>query len=157
MLAVKIKWSSLLHLTELEFIPEAPKILSVSDELLQTISWLTGATGHDRKLLRCTEHGALLVADPWSLLSVVETDELYPASGSPDTFTATKPNKGILITTSTVIVKATIVRVSGGALEVIYVPANWLYWYPHIVYSITLAVVPDPAGSASYAGITAFN
>jgi len=157
MAVVKLKWSSLLNLTELEFIPAPPKVLEVSNELLQTISWLTAATGHDRKLLRCTEGGALLVADPWSLLSVVETDELYPETTSPDTFTATKTNKGVLITTSVAIVKASIVRVSGGDTEVIYVPANWLYWYPHTVYSIELAVVPDPNGSASYVGITAFN
>lgn len=157
MAVVKIKWSQLLHLTDLEFIPEAPKVLSVSDELLQTISWLTGATGHDRRLLRCTEDGALLVADPWSLLSVVETDELYPQSGTPDTFTATVANKGVVIATGAQLVKFSIVRVSGGATEVIYVAANWTYWYSHKVYSIIAATVPDPTGTASYVGITAYN
>lgn len=157
MAAVKIKWSQLLNLTELEFVPEPPKVLTVSDELLQTISWLTGATGHDRRLLRCTEDGALLVADPWSLLAVVETDELYAASGSPATFTATLANKGVLIATSTQLIKASIRRVSGGDTEVIYIPANWLYWYPHKVYDIIAAVVPDPGGTASYVGITAYN
>lgn len=155
--ARKIKWSSLLHLTELEFIPEAPKVLEISDELLQTISWLTGATGHDRRLLRCDENGALLVATPWSLLSVVETDELAAVSANPDTFTATKLNKGVLIATSTQIVKVSIKQTVGAAAEVIYMPPAWLYWYPHKVYSVEVAVVPDPGGTASYVGITAFN
>jgi len=157
MAAIKIKWSSLLNLTELDFVPEAPKILNVSDELLHTISWLTGATGHDRRLLRCTEQGALLVADACSLLSSVETDELHPSSGNPDTATASVVNKGVLIATSTEIVKASIVRSAGEDAEVVYLPPAWLYWTAHSVYSITVAVVPDPTGTASYVGITAFN
>lgn len=155
--AIKIKWSQLLNLTELEFIPEAPKVLSVSDELVQTISWLTAATGHDRRLLRCSETGALLVADAWSLLSVVETDELYAQEGSPDTFTATVPNKGVLIATSTQIVKVSIRRVSGGDTEVMYIPPAWAFWYPHKVYDIIATIVPDPGGTDNYVGITAYN
>lgn len=155
--AFKIKWSTLLHLTELEFEPEAPKVLSVSDELLQAISWLTACTGHDRRLLRCTEDGALLTADAWSLLDSVETDELNPASDSPDTFTAIKANKGVLIATSTQLIKATIVRVSGGDSEVIYIPPGWLYWYSHKVYSVVVSVVPHDAAWSTYVGITAYN
>lgn len=157
MATTRIKWSSLLRLTDLEFIPEAPKILSVSDELLQTISWLTAATKEDRRLLRCDANGALLVADAWSLLSSVETDELYPQSGSADSFTATVENKGILIATSTQLVKVGFVRISGGATEWVYVPADSYYWFAHPVYSVTIHTVPDPTGTASYVGITAFN
>jgi len=157
MAAVKLQWSSLLHLTELDFIPEAPKVLQVSDELLQAISWLTAATGHDRRLLRCTEQGALLVGDGWSLLSVIESDELIVVSGSPDTFTATKPNKGVLIAIGKAIIKATFTRVQAGGTEVIYIPADTLYWYPHIVYSVACAVVPDPTGTATVVGVSAFN
>lgn len=155
--AIKLKWSQLLALTELEFVPEPPKVLQVSDELLQTISWLTGATGHDRRLLRCTEDGALLVAEPWSLLAVVETDELHPADGVPDTFTATVANKGVLIATSTQIVKISIRRVSGGDTEHFYLPPNWLYWYPHKVYDVIATVVPASGGTGSYVGITTLN
>lgn len=155
--AVKIKWSSLLNLTELEFVPAPPKVLEVSDELVQAISWLTGATGHDRRLLRCTEAGALLVADPWSLLSVVKTDKLYPESDGDKTFSTLLSNKGVLIATSTQLVKLSIRRIAGGSIEVIYVPPAWLYWYPHRIYSVNAAVVPDPNGTASYVGITVFN
>lgn len=157
MAVLKIKWSQLLNLTELEFIPEPPKVLQVSDELVQAISWLTGATGHDRKLLRCTETGALLVGDAWSLLAVVETVELYPQSGTPDSVIASVPNKGVLIATSTQLISVSIRRVVGGDIEVFYVPPAWLYWYPHKVYSVTAGVVPDPVGEASYVGVTAFN
>lgn len=157
MAAVKLKWNQLLKLTELEFIPEPPKVLKVSDELLQAISWLTAATGHDRRLLRCNEQGALLVGNAWDLLAVVESDELYPVSGGADTFTATKANKGVLIATDQRIAKLTITRVSGGDTEVVYLPPFCLYWYPHIVYSIVAAVVPDPGGTAMYVGITAYN
>ena len=155
--ATRIKWSSLLHLTELEFIPEPPKVLSVSDELLQTLSWLTACTGHDRRLLRCTEQGALLVADPWALLAEVETDELYPDDGTPDTYTATKANKGVLVASSTQLIKLTSTKVSGGDTEDIYIPPNYLYWYPHTIYRIVATVVPASGGTASYVGITAFN
>lgn len=157
MAAVRLRWSTLFNLSELEFVPEAPKQLKVSDELQQAISWLTGATGHDRKLLRCTEQGALLVADGWSNLLSVETDELYPQSASTDTYTAGVDNQGVLVATSTELVLASFVRGSGKPAEDIYIPANWEYWYPHKVYSIELHTVPDSDGTASYVGITAFN
>ncbi|MBA7708148.1 hypothetical protein ES703_117040 [subsurface metagenome] len=157
MAAIKLKWSSLLHLTELEFVPDAPKILTVSDELLQAISWLTAATGHDRRLLRCTENGALLVADPWSLMSVVEAEDLLVSSGSAKTFTRTPLNKGVLLAVATAIVKATFTRISGGTTEVIYIPPATLYWYPHPTESVLFNVVPDPNGTGTYVGVTAFN
>lgn len=157
MAAIKLKWSQLLNLTELEFIPEPPKVLSVSDELLQVISWLTAATGHDRRLLRCNEQGGLLVGNSWDLLSVVESDELYAGSGNPDTFTASLPNKGVLIATALNIGKYTITRLSGGDTEDIYIAPNQMYWYPHKVYSIVATVVPAVGGTAIYVGITAFN
>jgi len=156
-MAIKLKWSSLLHLTELEFIPEAPKVLEVSDELVQAISWLTGATGHDRRLLRCTEQGALLTADGWSLLTSVQTDELYPEPNTPDTYQPSVEHQGVLVASSTEIVRLTFVRVQGGATEDIYIPPNCLYWYPHKIYTLTVYTVPADTGTASYVGITALN
>ncbi|MBA7474040.1 hypothetical protein ES707_09387 [subsurface metagenome] len=154
--AIKLNWNSLLNLTELEFVPEPPKVLKVSDELVQAISWLTAATGHDRRLLRCTENGALLVADPWSILAEIVTDELYVINDTGDTFSTLLENKGVLIATSTGIVKLSIRRIAGGAIETIYVPPAWLYWYPHKVYSIKAESVPDDTGTESYVGITVF-
>lgn len=154
---IRIKWSTLLNLTELEFLPEPPKVLKLSDEMITTLSWLTAATGHDRKLLRCTEQGALLVGNAWDNMASVETDELYPQSGSADTFTATLGNKGVLLAVGMFMIKATFTRVSGGDTEVIYVPAKTLLFYPHTTYSVQCNVVPDPNGSAGYVGITAFN
>lgn len=151
----QIKWNSLLNISELEFIPEAPKVLKVSDELIQTISWLTGATGHDRRLLRCDENGALLVDDAWSLLAVIENDELHPADGVPDVFTATKVNKGVLVASSTMIIKASFVRVKDEAAESFYIPPGSFLWYSHSTYSVTATVVPASGGTASYVGITA--
>lgn len=153
----KIKWNDLLFLSELEFIGDVPKALVVSDELQQSISFLTGATNHDRKLLRCDENGALLVADAWSNLTEVETDELHPASTVPDTFTSTKPNKGVLVGTSLQLVYVSFVRIAGGAAEVIYIPPYYEYWYPHPTYSVTVSTVPATGGTASYVGITAFD
>jgi len=155
--AVKLKWSSLLNISDLEFVPEPPKVLSVSDELLQTISWLTGVTGHDRRLLRCDENGAILTNNGWSNLIEVESAELYPQPDSPDSAVCVCANKGVLVATSTEIIKASFVRVSGGAVEVVYIPPAWLYWYPHPSYSITATVVPASTGTASYVGVTAFN
>lgn len=157
MTAVKIKWSSLLNLTELEFIPEPPKVLEVSDELVQSISWLTAATRHDRRLLRCTENGELLVADPWSVLSEVVTDELNVVQDTGDTFSTVLDNKGVLIASSTAIVKLSIRKVAGGDIEYAYVPPAWLYWYNHKVYSVKAEPVPIGSGDESYVGITAFN
>ncbi len=157
MAAVKISWSSLFNLTELDFVPEQPKVLTMTDELRQTLSWLTGATGHDRRLLRCTDQGALLVADPWSNMAVVETDELYPQSVAADTFTASVANKGVSIATSLQLVKATITKVSGGSSGVVYVPPGWILFYPHLVYTVVVATVPGTGGTASYVGITAYN
>lgn len=155
--AIRIKWSNLLRLSELEFIPEAPKVLELTDELQQAISWLTGATREDRRLLRCDENGALLIADAWSLLNEVGTDELYPEDGEAKTYTEIPTNKGVLISTASQLVKITFVRIKAGASEDVYVPANWLYWFPHSTYSVTATCVPASDGTASYVGVTAFN
>jgi hypothetical protein len=153
----KIKWNDLLFLSEIEFEDKVPHSLLVSDELIQTISFLTGATRHDRKLLRCDDNGALLVASAWSNLVSVETDQLYPASETPDSFIATVPNKGVLVATSLQLVYVSFVRVAGGAAEVIYIPPAYEYWYPNSCYSVTVSTVPTAGGTASYVGITAFN
>lgn len=157
MTAFRIKWSSLLNISELEFIPEAPKVLTVTDELLQAISWLTGATTHDRRFLRCDENGALLTNDGWSNLAVIENGELHPDSGVPDSVVCTCPNKGVLAATSTMIIKLSFVRVQGGDAEHFYVPPASYFWYPHTTYSVTATVVPSTGGTASYIGLTAFN
>lgn len=156
MAAKKIKWINLLHLTELEFDPEEPKQLSVSDELVMSISWLTGCTKHDRKLIRCDENGALLIADAWSLLTVSENDELYPLQDQSDTTPALAENKGVLVATSTVIVKLSFIRVQGGATESVYVPPETLYWYGKSVYTVTAFLVPADSETASYVGVTTF-
>lgn len=153
----KIKWTDLLFLSEIEFIGDVPKALVVSDELQQAISFLTGATGHDRKLLRCDENGALLVASAWSNLTEVETGQLYPISSVPDTFTATVKNKGVLVGTSLQLVYAAFVQVVGGVAEYVYIPPSYEYWYPHSTYSVTVSTVPATGGTASYVGITAFD
>lgn len=157
MAVIKIKWSSLLHLTELEFIPQAPSVLSVSDELTQAISWLTGATGHDRRLIRCNELGAILTGNSWDNLVSVETAELNPESASPKTYTATVVNKGVLIATSTQLVQVDFYRVDSVDYDRVYITSNWLYFYPHKIFKVIIAVVPDPGGTASYVGVTAFN
>jgi len=156
-MAVKrLKWNSLLHLPDLQFEPEEPKQLTVTDELVMAISWLTAATKHDRKLLRCDENGALLIANAWSLLVVDENDELYPDADLPDDFITTKENKGVLVATSTQIVLLVFLRVVGGATESIYVPPETLYWYPKSVVKVTVVNVPSDGGEPSYVGITTF-
>lgn len=154
---VAIQWNNLLNLIDLEFVSTPPSNLIIGNELIQSLSWLTGATNHDRRFLRCNDQGALLVTDAWSLLTEVETDELYPQANTPDSFTKSVDNKGVLVTTSVAIAKITFVRISGGAAEDIYVPAHQWYWFGHPVYSITATVVPAAAGTESYVGITAFN
>ena len=154
---VRIKWSSLLNLTELEFEPEPPKQLSVSDELIQSLSWLTAATKHDRKFLRCDENGALLTTDAWALLNAVDEDELYPESASPKTSKTFATNKGVLIATSSVIIMIDFYQIADTVKERIYLPANCLYFYPHKTAKVIIATVPYTGGEASYVGVTAFN
>lgn len=153
----QIKWSSLLHLTELEFIPEQPKVLKISDELIQTLSWLTAATKHDRKLLRCNEQGALLVGNAWDNLTEVELDELYPQPNTPDTFTATKANKGVLAASSTEIVRLDFLKVGASLADTIYIPPAWLHFFPYPTQSVVATVVPAATGTASYVGLTGCN
>ena len=145
-----------MNLSDIEFVPGPPTELRLSDQITQTIAWLTAATRHDRRLLRCNNQGALLVGNSWDILAVVETDELYPQSASPDSFTKSVDNIGVLVTTSDEMVKAVFVRVSGGDSETIYISREAMYWYGHETYSVTLSVVPDPNGIANYCGITAF-
>jgi hypothetical protein len=155
--AYKIKWSDLLFLSELEFIGDAPKELVLTNELLQVVAFLTGATGHDRRFLRCNDNGALLVGNAWDNLVVAENDELYILDYVPDTFVATKPNKGVLVAPRQYLIKATFIRVQGGYQESIYVPPYCLFYYPHSVYSIIADCVPSGAGMNTYVGITTFN
>jgi len=157
MAVYKIKWSNLLNLSELEFLPEAPKQLSITDEVTQSISWLTACTLHDRKLLRCDENGVLLVGYPWNNLIEVQTDELLAQSTVPDTFTATVPNKGVLVASSTQMIKLSFVRFAGGDIEDVYIPANYLYWFGHSTYSVTATTVPATGGATSRVAVTAFN
>lgn len=154
---IKIKWSQLFNMPELDFEPAPPRELILSDELSQTLAWLTAATRHDRKLLRCDDNGSLLVTDAWAGLNVCDSAALIPASGVTDTATATKPNVGALVSTSTQLVKCSFVRVSGGASEDIYVPPNSYYWYPFPTYSVEVAVVPDPGGMSSYVGVVCYS
>lgn len=154
---IKLAWNSMMRLSELDFKPLVPTEIRVSDEFIQAISWLTGATGHDRKLLRCDENGALLIDNAWALLSSVETGELAPATTVPATFTATVENKGVLIATSTQIVKIGFIRASGGAAENVYLPPNCLYFFPNPVYQVVATTVPATGGTTSYVGITAFS
>lgn len=154
MAAKRLKWTNLLHLTELQFEPDEPKQLTVSDELIMTISWLTAATKHDRKLLRCDDNGALLTTNPWSLLVAVENNVLNFSYQSPDTYTRTLENKGVLCAVGDKLTKLDFVRVEDGAAETFYIPANWLYFYPHPTYSVTAEVIAGVAG-ASIMAITA--
>jgi len=157
MSTVKLQWSNLLKLTELEFRPDFPAQLVISDEVLQCISWLTGTTGFDRRLLRCTPQGALLVAKPWSLMHVAEIRGLYPQTGDPDLVDNFVENKGILLCTSTGLVRVGFQRKSGDAFEELYVPPGQYYWYPYSCYGVKAYVEPAESGTASYIGVTVFN
>lgn len=153
----KLKWNSLLRYPELEFEPEAPKVLEVSDELSQSLSWLTAATKQDRRLLRCTEQGALLVADAWCGLSSVETARLYPEQNSPKYDEPAKVHKGVLIATSTVIVKITFMPKGSIIAEDYYVPPKSYYWFPHPVIKVTATLVPADSTTATDVGVTYYD
>lgn len=153
---IKLRWSSLLNMTDLQFEPPMQNEMIVSDRVQQSISWLTGATGHDRRLLRCNEDGALLVDNAWSLLNVVEYDELTVDAGVSDSFADMLPNKGVLISTGSKIIKCVFTRVSGGDGETVYVPANTMYWFPHTTWKVAVWAVPAASGGASYIGVTTF-
>lgn len=156
MAVVKLQWSNLLKLTELDFQPDFPAQLNISDEVLQTISWLTGTTGYDRRLLRCTPQGALLVADPWSIMHVVYSAYLYPDTGVPAESGILVGNKGVLIASSNVIIKLSFQRVEDGAYESVFVPPGSYYWYPYSCYGVIAALVPADSATASYVGLTTF-
>lgn len=156
-MGIKIKWSNLFNMPELEFEPAPPRELILSDELNQTLAWLTAATRHDRKLLRCDDNGSLLVTDAWTGLNVVESFEKHPTDEATDTATATKPNVGVLVSTSDQLVRCEFVRVSGGAVEEIYVPPNQYYWYPYKTYSVLLDTVPGIGGTGSYVGVVCYS
>lgn len=154
MARTRLKWSSLLRLTELDFRPDFPTELSVLDEVMAVISWLTACTNQDRRLLRCTPQGALLTGNAWDLLTSVEVFEKYPDADDPQTATATKDNNGVLITTSAQIVKIGFKRLSTSDYEYIYLPPNTLYFFPYSVYSVYIYTVPEATGTASYVGLT---
>lgn len=156
MAKAKIRWSSLLNLSELEFIPEPLKELNLSDEMILSLSIMTAATGHDRKIVRCNELGAMLVGNAWDNLEAVESDQLYINGGTPDSFVQSVTNNGVLLATVDVIIKATFVRISSGSSEDIYLAANSLYFYPHSTYSVTVDAVPTAGSISSYVGLTAF-
>lgn len=153
----RLKWNSLLRYAELEFEPQAPKVLEVTDELVQSLSWLTAATKQDRRLVRCTEQGALLVADAWSGLISVESAELYTGTNGTSSDIPTKVHKGVLFVTSTEVIQLRIQRTVAEVYEYYYVPPASYYWYPHSIYKITLIKFPDVGGTPSYIGVTYYD
>jgi len=154
---VKITWSNLFNMSELDFEPAPPRELILSDELNQTLAWLTGATKHDRRLLRCNDDGSLLVTDAWSVMNCAESYRLDPAPNVPSAYTWTVTNKGVLVSTSTQLMCMHFVRKSGGDSEDIFIPPYQYYWYPHSTYSVTAYVVPAATGTAACVGVIAFN
>jgi len=155
-MSVKIKWSNLFNMPELDFEPAPPRDLILSDELSQSLAWLTAATKHDRRLLRCNDDGSLLVTDAWSVMEYLASYRLDPAAGVPSAWICTTGNKGVLISTSTQLVCIHFVKASGGSSEDIFVPPYQYYWYPYNTYSVTAYVVPADTGSASCVGVVAF-
>jgi len=153
----KLRWSNLLNLTELHFLPEHPEVLNLSDEIAFSLSLLTAATRHDRKMLRCDDNGVLLVGDPWNGLNPVQADELYVNAGAADSYIASVEHKGVLIATTGYLTEVKVVRVSGGATETIIIAPDTMFWFPHKVYSIEVDDVPDGGALSFYVGITAYN
>jgi len=151
-----LKWSNLLKLTELDFEPDISALLTISDEVLQVISWLTATTGFDRRLLRCTQQGALLIARPWSMMNIVANGELYPDTDSPAQSAALAANNGVLFATSSVIIKLGVKRTADLTYEYIYVPANSFHWIPYPCYQLIATLVPEDAATATYVGYTTF-
>ncbi|GAI97265.1 unnamed protein product, partial [marine sediment metagenome] len=66
-------------------------------------------------------------------------------------------HKGVLIATSSVIVKMSFVHEFKGTSYDIYLPPKWLYFYPYKVYSVTGSVVPPDALQTTYIGLTFYN
>lgn len=154
---VKITWSNLFNMPEIDFEPAPPRELILSDELNQTLAWLTAATKHDRRLLRCDDNGSLIVIEPWHAMNFLASIRLDPAPNVPDAWYPTAGNKGILIATSTQMSRMHLVRKSGGGAEDIFIPPYQFYWYPHSTYSAAAYVVPDATGTAACVGVMAFN
>lgn len=154
-MSIKIKWTNLFNMPELDFEPAPPRELILSDELNQTLAWLTAATKHDRKLLRCDEQGSLLVTDVWAAMEYLESYRLDPAAGVPSAYVFTIPNKGVLVSTSTQLICMHFVKKSGGSSEDIFIPPYQYYWYPFSTYSATAYVVPAATGTASCVGLVA--
>ncbi len=146
----------MLRLTELEFVPEPPKVIKMSDELIQTLSWLTAATNYDRKFLRCNAFGALLVGNAWDNMVTIEDQELNPLSGTPANWGANVEHSGVLIATGTQAVKIYIILADQVTTETFYLSAQQTYFFPHYIFGITIYVVPDPGGTTSYVGVTTY-
>ena len=156
-MAIKIKWSSLLRLTDLEFSPEAPKFLTITDELVQAISWLTAATRHDRKLLRCDENGALLISDAWNGFTSVEAVEREPEANQPAPYTITVEHKGILVGTSDLLVKLSFTRIGSSVAEHTFLPPASFYWFPYPCSSVIVTLVPADLADVCMVGLVAYN
>lgn len=150
---IKVIGGNLFNIADVDFVPEAPRSMEIDEKANMSFSILTATTGYERKLVRCNEHGAILVGNPWDNMSVVASDQLVPSSGSPDSWTRIVENKAVMICTSTYIIKCEFVRISGGGADTIYLPPQFMFFYPHPTYSVTVSTVPDPGGSASYVGL----
>ncbi len=154
--SIKLLWSNLLKLTELEFRPDFPAQLNLSDEVLQTISWLTATTGFDRRLLRCTRQGALLVAKPWSIMHSVENGDTATVQSMETSVNIMEPNDGVLICTTTEIIKLGFRRKSGADIEWVHVPPASYYWFPFPAYTFVVKCVPADSAAVSIVGYTTF-
>jgi len=155
--ATRIKWTHLLNVAELDIVGSFPKEVPIADEIVQTISWLTAVNRVERLLVRCDRLGSLLVGDPWTLWNAVEAAILEVTDSTEDSHTFTVANTGILISSSTKLVRVEFERISGTSADIIYIPANSYYWYPHPSYLVKGQTVPHASGGATVIGVTAFN
>ncbi len=155
--ALRIKWSNLLTIPELDIIGSLPRDMPLADEIVQTIAWLTGVNRTERKFLKCDILGAMLVSDAWNLFNAVEAALLEPTDSTEDSHTFTTANLGVLISTHTKLVRVEFERVSGVSADIVYVPPNNYYWYPHETYLVKGQTVPHALGGTTLIGLTAFN
>lgn len=154
---VRIKWTSLLKMTDLDMEGDFPRDLMLEDTMQLSLAWLTAINRTERKLLRCDGNGALLLSDPWNGFISVEEAINEVANSTEDTVTWTTANQGILISTGVNLVHTFFKRVNGGDDEAVYIPADSFYWFPHSCYSVRMRCVPYPTGGAAVHGLTAFN
>ena len=152
-----IKWSNLLSTEGIDYIPEPHGVLKVSDDISHSIAFMTAATRHDRKMIQCNEHGAMLVGNPWDNLTSVARAIIGISEGIAYEYDYVDDNVGTLFASSDLLLNICYKRTPASDIERMLLPANSMVFVPYTLVWSEFSLMLIDLGKSTACGLVVFN